>query len=230
MLAEWLLICAVAAWLFYDSVWAFFAGLPGIVLWERQRGKELLRKRRQRYAEEFTEGIRALCAAISAGYSVEHGVYEALRDLRRIHGKDNAMMEELQAMTVQLSMNQSVEQLFWELADRSGIEDAASLAEVFFTAKRTGGNLVEIMEQSVRVLEEKEAVNREIEVLLSGKKYEQSIMSLIPFGMIAYIRAGSPGYLDVLYHNLPGVCVMSLCLAVYGASAYMGSRILRIEV
>ena len=86
------------------------------------------------------------------------------------------------------------------------------------------------MEQSVRVLEEKEAVNREIEVLLSGKKYEQSIMSLIPFGMSAYIRAGSPGYLDVLYHNLPGVCVMSLCLAVYGASAYMGSRILRIEV
>ena len=230
ILSEWAAVCAGAAWLFYDSVWAFVLLFPGAVLWRKYRREAFRRRRKRRYAEEFAEGIRALASAICAGYSAEHAVYEAWKELRMIHPADNAMMEELHAMMVQVSMNQSVEQLFCELAHRSGLEDAESFSDVFSTAKRTGGNLVEIIEQAVRVLEEKEAVNREIEVLLAGKKYEQGIMSLIPFGMIAYIRAGSPGYLDVLYHNLPGICVMSLCLAVYGAALYMGSRVLQIEV
>lgn len=230
ILAEWTGICAVTAWLFYDSFPAFVLLLLLAPLWVRFRKEAFRAKRKRLYAKEFEEGIEALAAAVSAGYSMEHAVGEALKDLRMIHGKDNSMMEELYDMTVQMSMNQSVEHLFWKLAQESGIVDAASFADVFSAAKRTGGNLVEIMEQTAQTMEEKEAVNREIEVLLAGKKYEQQIMSLIPFGIIAYIRAGSPGYLDTLYHSLSGVCIMTLCLVIYGMSVYLGNKVLRIEV
>lgn len=230
ILAEWAGICAVTAWLFYDSVPAFVVLFLLLPVWVRFRKDSFLAKRRRLYAKEFEEGIEALSAAVSAGYSMEHAVGEALRDLRMVHGKDNSMMEELHEMTVQMSMNQSVEYLFWKLAQESGIADAASFADVFSAAKRTGGNLVEIMEQTAQTMEEKEAVNREIEVLLAGKKYEQQIMSMIPFGIIVYIRAGSPGYLDTLYHSLSGICIMTLCLVIYGMSIYLGNKVLRIEV
>lgn len=89
---------------------------------------------------------------------------------------------------------------------------------------------MEIMDSTARMMEEKETVNREIEVLLAGKKYEQKIMSLIPFGIIFYIRAGSPGYMDAWYHSVPGICTMTLALVIYGASIYMGSRVLQVEI
>ena len=104
------------------------------------------------------------------------------------------MMEELELMTRELSMNRTPEQLLSELADRSGLEDAVCFADIFHAAKRTGGNLVQIMEQTADIMEARETVQREIEVLTAGRRYEQRIMCMIPFGIILYIRTGSPGY------------------------------------
>jgi len=190
----------------------------------------LREKYKRKYAMQFAEGLTTLAAAISAGYSAESAVAEALRDMRLIHGNDNEMMEEFERMTVQISMNRNIEDLFFEMADRSGLEDAISLADVFRAARRNGGNLPQIMEDAAELMQEKESVNQEIEVILSGKRYEQKIMCMIPFGMILYLRLGSPGYLDVLYHSFAGMCVMSVCLILYGIAVYMGSKVLAIEI
>ncbi len=94
----------------------------------------------------------------------------------------------------------------------------------------TGGNLGEIMEQMARVLGEKIRVQREIEVCISGKRMEQLIMSLVPGGMIFYIQLTSQGFLDVLYHNVLGVLVMTCCLLLYAFSFWMGRKIVRISI
>ena len=140
------------------------------------------------------------------------------------------MMEELELMTREFSMKRTPEQLLSELADRSGLEDAVCFADIFHAAKRTGGNLVQIMEQTADIMEARETVQREIEVLTAGRRYEQRIMCMIPFGIILYIRTGSPGYLDALYHCAAGICMMTLCLVIYAAAVYLGGRVLQIEV
>ena len=117
-----------------------------------------------------------------------------------------------------------------ELAKNSGISDAMSLSYVLASAKRSGGNLPEIMEDTASVMAEKEATRNEIEVTLAGKRYEMRVMSLIPFGMIAYLRFGSPGYLDNLYRNPAGVLVMTFCLVIYGAALYWSEKIMQIEI
>ena len=40
-------------------------------------------------------------------------------------------------------------------------------------------------------------------------------MSVVPLGMILYMWITSPGFLDVLYHNLYGCCFMSVALILY---------------
>lgn len=44
------------------------------------------------------------------------------------------------------------------------------------------------------------------------------------------MQVTSSGFLDVLYHNLPGVLVMTGCLGVYLFSFRMGRKIVRIQV
>lgn len=87
-----------------------------------------------------------------------------------------------------------------------------------------------VIQKVARMLGDKIDVKKEIEATLAAKKSEQMIMSLMPAGIIAYLRLTSPGFLDVLYGNPFGICAMSVCLAIYAGAYWMGRRIVDIEV
>ena len=55
-------------------------------------------------------------------------------------------------------------------------------------------------------------------------------MSVIPLGIILYMQLTSPGFLDVLYGNEMGICIMTACLALYLAAFQWGVRLTEIEV
>lgn len=48
-------------------------------------------------------------------------------------------------------------------------------------AKRSGGNLNDIIRRSAAVTGEKIEVKQEIQTLLSSRRYEQKIMNMVPF-------------------------------------------------
>jgi tight adherence protein B len=55
-------------------------------------------------------------------------------------------------------------------------------------------------------------------------------MTMIPLGMVLYMKISFPEFLDVLYGNIAGVIIMSICLLVYVVAYEMGRRIVEIEV
>jgi tight adherence protein B len=55
------------------------------------------------------------------------------------------------------------------------------------------------------------------------------IMNMMPFFIMAYISLTGRGYFDVMYHNLPGIIVMSVCLIVYIFSYLWGVRIFAVK-
>ena len=128
------------------------------------------------------------------------------------------------------SMSVAVEELFLDLGQRCKVEDIENFASVLYTAKRSGGDLGNVIQKVARMLGDKIDVKKEIEATLAAKKSEQMIMSLMPAGIILYLQLASPGFLDILYGNPFGICAMTVCLAVYGAAYWMGKRIVEIEV
>ena len=110
------------------------------------------------------------------------------------------------------------------------LEDIENFASVLYTAKRSGGDLGNVIQKVARMLGDKIDVKKEIEATLAAKKSEQMIMSLMPAGIILYLQLASPGFLDILYGNPFGICAMTVCLTVYGAAYWMGKRIVEIEV
>ena len=87
-----------------------------------------------------------------------------------------------------------------------------------------------VIQKVARMLGDRIDVKKEIEATLSAKKSEQFIMSLMPAGIILYLRLSSPGFLDVLYGNPFGICAMTVCLVIYGGAYWMGRKIVDIEV
>lgn len=103
-------------------------------------------------------------------------------------------------------------------------------ADVFLIAKRSGGNMTDILEKTAAVIGQKIETDQEIRLMISAKKMEQKIMNMVPFLIIFYIGTTSKGFFDVLYHNLIGVVIMTVCLGLYGTAYLLSKRIVEIEV
>ena len=153
-----------------------------------------------------------------------------VRDLERLYGRGTDVVEEFRYIESQQRLSVPLEELFLDFGERSQIEDIENFASVFYTAKRTGGDMNRVIQKVTRMLGDKIDVKREIEATLAAKKSEQMIMSLMPVGIILYLQMTSPGFLNVLYGNPFGIAAMSICLAIYATAYWLGRKIVDIEV
>lgn len=216
--------------LFYQSVFAFICLLPlQIPMLKRQR-EAADRKQRKEISKEFREVIMSVSANLQAGYSVENAFCEAYYDVAMLFGADSYMAKELVRLKGKLQNNQPLESVLSELAERTQVEDIREFADIFGIAKRSGGDMRGIIANTARIIGDKIEISKEIDTIMAEKLLEQKIMRYIPFAMIAYISITSNGYFDSLYHNVFGVVIMTVCLALYGVACVVSDRILNIEV
>lgn len=214
---------------FYDSMFASFLFLPFVYLYLEKKRSTLCNKRKKQLEQEFRDVILSVLANIQAGYSVENAFHESYQDIVMLYGTESDMACELRLLRQKLRINQPIEETLQNLGDRTGIADIQDFAEVFRIAKRTGGDLKEMISNTAWILRDKQEVRREIDTLLTQKELELKIMRYIPFVLIGYLSLTSRGYFDVLYHNLFGVLVMTGCLAVYLLAVYLAENILTID-
>ncbi len=216
--------------LYYESGWAFAALVPVGVWYFRNWEKECIEKKRGEFLRQFQEAIQSISVSLNVGYSLENAVRETEKELGLLYSKNAAILREFRYMTRQLRLQIPMEQIMEEWADRVEQEDVRNFVNVFITAKRSGGDMIGIIRNSIEQIRDKLEVQQEIETLLAAKKYELKVMSFIPFGILAYMKLSFPEFMEVLYGNLFGIGVMSLCLAVYLGAYYLGGKIVNIEV
>ncbi|MDO5337352.1 MAG: type II secretion system F family protein [Eubacteriales bacterium] len=216
--------------LFYQNLWVSVGIIPLMLLYFRQKRKQLIREQRKTLNYQFKDALASLSIAFQAGYSAENAVRTCRRDLERLYGREADLVKEFLYIENQMEVSVPVENLFLDLGERSGLEDIENFAAVFAGAKRSGGDMEKIILKTARMLGDKIDIKKEIEATLAAKKSEQMIMSLMPFGIILYMQLTSPGFLSVLYGNLFGAGAMTVCLAVYFLAYWMGKRIVDIKV
>lgn len=227
---EGFLILCLIGYLFYHSLWAVLVLSPFLYYFMKEKKRELSKRRSRELNLQFKEGIQALSVALSAGFSAENAFREAVRDLSVLYGQDQLIVIEFSRIVRQLDMNEPVEKALSDFASRSGLEDVKNFAEVFAAAKRSGGDLVGIIQNTINRISDKIEVKQEITAILSAKQLEQRMMNVIPFLIILYVGFSSPGFLDILYHNLLGISIMTFCLIIYVISYSMSKKIVDIEV
>lgn len=218
---------AFAAYFFYRSLWAMLPLLPvgGMLYRSMQRGRG--EQEREELTAQFRECILAVSTLLEAGYSVENAFLECGQDMALMYGEDALICRELIIVRRGLHINVSLEELLADLGERSGCEEIIQFGEVFAIAKRSGGNLAEIIKSSAELIGRKTDLKREIDTLLSGKRMELNIMKAMPFAILLYIGATNRGYFDMLYEGLQGRLIMTGCLGAYVGACALGGLVIR---
>ena len=234
---EWLInIIAILAILlgiaeiFYGSIWGMIVFLPFLYPIIKYRKHAIVQKKKEIMESQFKDMLISVADAMKSGYSVENSFRESYKEMRTMYGDDSMIALELKKVINRFKLNSNVEKEIIELAKRTDLEVANTFAQVFQAANRNGGRIAEIMENTVNTIRLKQEVKEEVKVMISGKVFEQKIMTCIPMALVIYISITSPGFLNVMYQTIMGKIIMTIFLIAYAIAIIWANRITKVEV
>lgn len=227
------IICGVAgiySYIFYKHIVAFVLFLSPMYFYLRMIQKHLVKKRKQELTMQFKEFCLSLCAQLMTGYSIENAIGETYRELVQMFGKKAYICQELRIIQAKLKLNATIEKCFEEFANRTYIEEIILFAEIIKTAKRCGGDMIEVVRNASDSIGQRIEVEREIKIIINAKKYEQLVMNVVPIFIVLYVNVTSPGMMDIMYNTLMGRVIMSICFGFYIIAFVIGEKLTDIEI
>lgn len=221
---------AIVCWLCYHDIRSLPLAVLIMILYLRKKKKELIEERKKRLLYHFKDFLSSLNNSLNAGYSIENAIAETADDMKKLYGEEDVIVIELKIMIAGLKLRKPVEEMFYDLGERSGVEDIRLFAELLAIGKHQGGSINKILSDTRHIICEKIETEQEIDKQLAAKKYEHKIMSLMPACIIIYLRLTFDGFIEQLYGTPEGIVVMTVCLGVYAGAYALGNKIIRIAV
>ena len=134
-------LCGAVDYLFYQTPWVMLFVVPVSVFFLKWKKKQIIRERKRRLNYQFRDALNSMSVAVQAGYSVENAVSACVRDLEQLYPKNEDIVAEFRYIETQQRVSVPVEELFLDLGQRCKVEDIENFASVLYTAKRSGGDL-----------------------------------------------------------------------------------------
>ena len=230
MLIEAVGFLLIAGYIFYDAPWIGLLFSPYIFFYVKKGMQRYRIRQQERMAVEFKAGMQAVVSSLTAGYSIENSFRESLEELRMIYGSRTLIYKGFSRIVNRLNLNMNIEDAFDEFAKECEVEEIDIFAQILHYAKRSGGNLIEIIRATTETISEKIDVKREIQTIISAKQFEQKIMNYVPMGIILYMRVSASEMFEKVYGNVAGVLIMTGCLLIYFLARMIAEKIVDIKV
>lgn len=225
LLAGGAVLGILTGYLFFRSRFGMFLALPLSLGVLRAGRRKITLRKKEELERQMRDYLLSIISFLRAGYSLENAMSGAEKEVVTMHGAASLMGAEALRMSRELTLKIPPEKLWQSFADRSGSENALQLAKVFSIAKRQGGDYLPVLKASVRLMDARYELKREIHTLLAGQRLEYYIMCLVPAGMLLYLNISSPDMTRYLYQDA-GRILMAGILLCYTLAVYWGDRIL----
>lgn len=187
----------------------------------------LKKKRLKKLLLEFKDLLETLTASYSAGQTTTKAFEDALNEMSDLFGEEADIVTELQMINNGLKHNYNIEDLLLNFAQRSGLDDVDSFANVFEVCNRKGGNLKQIVGETRSVINDKIEIEMEIQTMIAASKNELNIMMVMPFVIMLSMR----GLGDSMSGNsLINIIVKFVALGIFIAAYFIGSKLVDIKL
>lgn len=221
----------IVARLFYgrNIIFGLIISPIGIVIYKVLKRKYYENEKRKLEAQ-FKDLLVSISDLMQAGYSIENAITNSYNELLSIYGGDSLICKEIKEMNSKIKLNVNIETIIESFSKKYEVESINTFYQTFMIAKRTGGNMKEIIRNVTDSITLKERIKEEIEVSMNSQRLEQKVMMVIPIFLMIYVSFASPGFLDVMYQTMIGKIIMTICLIGYLVSYLWGEKITNIEV
>lgn len=218
-------------YIFYRNFIVCLVLSPLALLYPKIRTKQIIVNRKKKLSLQFKDMLYSLSTAVGAGQSVETALGTVLDDMQHQYGDpDTFIIQELRLMISRVNMNCNIEDVFSDFARRSTIEDIATFANIFEISKRSGGNMVKIIRQTVDIITEKIELQSEMDTIISGKKMEQKVLTVIPIVLVYALSTADASFMAPIFNTVGGRIIATVALAMIAAGYFWSKKITDIEI
>jgi len=218
------------AYFVFNSVFGLMAFVPVFIIHRRFHEKKEREKEEDAFFLRYREFLSGLSTGLRAGHSLENSMKDAREALIMLYGKKDGFVNELSRLLRQVSMNVPVEEAFRDFSRKHPFEEVLDMAEILSIGKRLGGNYTENISRAAEKIRQSLLLKSEIKAKSAEKRLELTMMLILPPGILTYIRLCSPEFVEALYQTAIGFAAVLSAIAIYVFAAWLGSRIIRIEV
>lgn len=222
---------SIVGYVFYYII--FVGLLTGVItgcVFVPIRKTQIISKRKKELHLQFKDLLESLVTSLNAGKNIPDSFKSAYDDLSIQYSEDAYILKELQIIISGMNNNINIEILLLDFGERSGIDDIINFANVFDTCYRKGGNIKEVISNTFSVICEKIEIEMEIETVVTEKKTEHTVMSIMPIVLIIVMRFfGGSDQADKL-HTPIGVISTTISIAIFVTAYFVGKRILQIRL
>lgn len=218
-------------WIFYASLIPLLL-LPFFLRPAERAASEILRRRyKKTLRKQFQDFLRCLAASLDVGRHFQEALRETEAELLNVYKNEDLMPSAAREMRMQMDEAGMTDlEVLTEFSRRADLEEAEHLVQVFRGSRRAGGEFSGAVRKCSTVLREKMKIEQDIDLMITQKRYEGKIITLMPAAVILFLRAVSPAYISVLYTCPAGRLIMTGCLLGTAAACVRMDQITRINV
>ena len=158
----------------------------------------LVGRRKRAFADQLDSTLQMMAASLRAGYSL-------LQSLQAISSEaDSPTKEEFSRVINETRIGRPLNESLIDVANRMGSEDFKWVSQAIAINREVGGNLADVLDGVARTIRDRNQLHRQVASLASEGKLSAIILMALPFGVVAFLTIGNPGYLNRLFTSTIG--------------------------
>jgi len=189
-----------------------------------------VRKRKVKLRVQFFDLLEAMSVAMRAGNPMLISLQSAREDLILIYPENSDIITELDNIIGKFNNAVPLSVSFFDLAERSGLEDITGFASIYATIEGKSSRADEIVRETQQIIADKMEIEMEIDTLMTAAKSEVNIMLMMPLVILGVIGYAGAGFMDAIYTTIAGRIVSTGGLIVFIISYIMAKKFSNIKL
>lgn len=176
--------------------------------------RELEKRYEKVIRKEFVSCLVSISGSLSSGIRLEQCINEIAMSNSTEYSH---LRPEFERMSKLIQLNLPAEKAFAELAERVPVSDIILFSQALDYAIPSGVNLIELVRSFSSAMRIRNDVEAEISRTLNLPKYNNRIITVMPFLMIGLMRLTAADYLSGLDGNIGNVVKAASAAMIIGA-------------
>jgi tight adherence protein B len=173
---------------------------------------------------QLPQAIELMSRALRAGHALNSAIEMVSHDIPEPLAGEFRMVHEEQSLGLPLR------DALMNLLSRIPKDDMRFLTTALLLQKETGGNLVQILDTTSRVMRERVRLRGQIRIYTAQARVSAWVVSLMPFAMFLLLNLINPGYEDIMLKDSTGRVLVYVGLAMWTIGILAIRKLVAIKV
>ena len=184
----------------------------------------MIRRRQAKFADQLPDMLQFVAGSLRSGFSLGQGLDAAVReDTQPVAGEFSRALQESR-------IGVDLEDALDQVADRMESADLRWTVIAIRIQRETGGNLAEVLGNTVETMRERAQLRRHVRALSAEGRLSAYILVSLPIGIGGWLFLTRRSYVAVLYTTTPGIILLILAVLLVVGGALWMRKMVKVEV